>query len=200
VSVSYPTIFVLAQEAETEEETHAEGEEAHAEEGHHENNFFYGDINEVIWGSVAFAIILAVFLWKGVPAVKKVMLKQQEAIAAKIAAAEATKAQEEAELARLTASLGNADEEAARIVADARERAEVVEADLKRRAEVEIQETLQRTRIEIEASKHQALADLREEIAAMTVTATEAILKDMLNDSVRSSLVDHYIDQVGAAS
>jgi hypothetical protein len=34
----------------------------------------------------------------------------------------------------------------------------------------------------------------------MTVTATEAILKDMLNDSVRSSLVDRYIDQVGAAS
>ena len=193
--MSYPAIIVVAQEAETEG-----GETTHAEEGHHENNFFYGDINEVIWGSVAFAIIFVVFLWKGVPAIKKVMQKQQEAIAAKIAAAEATKAQEEAELARLKESLGNADQEAARIVADARERAEVVEADLKRRAEVEIQETLQRTRIEVEASKHQALADLREEIAAMTVTATEAILRDTLDDTVMSSLVDRYIDQVGAAS
>jgi F-type H+-transporting ATPase subunit b len=169
-------------------------------EEHHKNNFFYGDINEVIWGSVAFGIIFALFLWKGLPAVKKAMKKQQDTIAAKIAAAEAAKAQEEAELAQLRTSLGNADEEAARIVADARERATVVEADLKRRAEVEVQEALQRTRIEIEASKHQALADLREEIAAMTVTATEAILEETLDATVKSLLVDRYIDQVGASS
>jgi F-type H+-transporting ATPase subunit b len=169
-------------------------------EEHHENNFFYGDINEVIWGSVAFAIIFTVFLWKGVPAIKKIMKKQQEAIAARIEAAEATKTKEEAELSNLKASLGNADEEAARIVADARERAEIVKADLIRRAESDVAEGLQRARIEIESSKTQALADLREEIAAMTVTATEAILTDALDDTVRSLLVDRYIDQVGAAS
>jgi F-type H+-transporting ATPase subunit b len=169
-------------------------------EEHHKNNFFYGDINEVIWGSVAFAIIFVLFLWKGVPALKRVMKKQQDAIAARLAAAEATKAEEEAELARLRASLGTAEQEAERIVADARERAEIVEADLKRRADVEVREALQRAHIEIESSKQQALADLREEITAMTVTATEAILQDTLDDTVKSLLVDRYIDQVGASS
>jgi F-type H+-transporting ATPase subunit b len=169
-------------------------------EEHHENNFFYGDINEVIWGSVAFGIIFVLFLWKGVPAIKKVMKKQQDAIAARIAAAEATKAAEEGELAQLRTSLGNADEEAARIVADARERAEIVKADLKRRADVEVRDAVQRAHIEIESSKQQALADLREEITSMTVTATEAILEDTLDDTVRALLVDRYIDQVGATS
>jgi F-type H+-transporting ATPase subunit b len=193
---AYPTIVLYAAEGGGE----TEGGETHAEEGHHENNFFYGDINEVIWGSVAFLIVFALFLWKGLPAVKKQMKKQQEGIAAKIDAAAAAKAQEEAELARLRASLGNADEEASRIVAEARERSTVVEADLKRRAETDIEETVHRARIEIEASKQQALADLREEIAAMTVTATEAILDDALDPTVRSLLFDRYIDQVGTAS
>ena len=169
-------------------------------EEHHENNFFYGDINEVIWGSIAFLIIFAVFLWKGLPAIKKIMKAQQEAMTLRIEAAEATRAQEEAQLAELTSSLGNADAEAAQIVAEARDRAEVVKADLIRRAEADVQEGLQRARIEIESSKTQALADLREEIAAMTVTATEAILDDALDDTVRSLLVDRYIDQVGASS
>jgi hypothetical protein len=34
----------------------------------------------------------------------------------------------------------------------------------------------------------------------MTVTATEAILEDTLDDTVRALLVDRYIDQVGATS
>ncbi len=169
-------------------------------EEHHKNNFFYGDINEVIFGSIAFLIIFAVFLWKGLPAIKKIMKAQQDAMTARIEAAEAAKVKEEAELAALQTSLGNADEEAARIVADSRERAEIVKADLIRRAESDVQEGLQRARIEVESSKTQALADLREEIAAMTVTATEAILDDVLDDTVRSLLVDRYIDQVGASS
>ena len=173
--------------------------ETHAEE-HHENNFFYGDINEVIWGSVAFLIVFALFLWKGLPAVKKA----DEEAAGRASPRRSTpagrrKADEEAELARLRASLGNADEEAARILAEARERAVVVKADLKRRAETDIQESVQRARIEIEASKQQALADLArgdrgdDRHGRPRPSSTTA-----LDPTVRSLLVDRYIDQVGA--
>ncbi len=193
----YP-LLVLYTAAEGE--GGAEGEATEAHEEHHENNFFYGDINEVIWGSLAFAIIFVIFLWKGLPAVKKVMKKQQDAIEARIVAGEEAKAAEEAQLAKLRSDLGNADAEADRIVAEARERAEVVKADLKRRAEEDIREALQRAHIEIESSKTQALADLREEVTSMTVHATEAILEDSLDDTVKSLLVDRYIDQVGAGS
>jgi F-type H+-transporting ATPase subunit b len=170
-----------------------------AAEEHHENNFFYGDINEVIWGSIAFLIIFALFLWKGVPALKKAMQKSSANIAAQIEAGEAARAGAAADLAALKASLGNADQESRAIVAEATERAAVVRADLIARYEEEVAEVTSRARIEVEASKQQALADLREAVVAMTVTATEALITETLDERTKSSLVDRYIDQVGVS-
>ena len=65
--------------------------------------------------------------------------------------------------------------------------------------EAEAREAVQRARVEVEASKSQALADLREEVIGMTVQATEAILSETLDPSSQAQLVDRYIDQVGAA-
>jgi F-type H+-transporting ATPase subunit b len=170
-----------------------------AAEEHHENNFFYGDINEVIWGSIAFLIIFALFLWKGVPALKKAMAKSSANIAAQIEAGEAARAGAAADLAALKASLGNADQESRAIVAEATERATVVRADLIARYDQEVAEVTSRARIEVEASKQQALADLREAVVAMTVTATEALITESLDAQAKSSLVDRYIDQVGVS-
>jgi F-type H+-transporting ATPase subunit b len=170
-----------------------------AAEEHHKNNFFYGDINEVIWGSIAFLIIFVLFLWKGVPAVKKAMAKRSDGIATQIESAEAARAGAEAELATLNASLGNADEESRAIVAEATERAAVVRADLIARYEGEVAEVTSRARIEVEAAKQQALADLRDAVVAMTVTATEALLTETLDERTKSTLVDRYIEQVGVS-
>jgi F-type H+-transporting ATPase subunit b len=168
-----------------------------AAEEHHENNFFYSDINEVIWGSLAFAIIFALFLWKGVPAIKKAMAKRSERITNEIAAAEAAREAADAELVSLRSSLSNVGDEARTIIADANELAEVVKRDLMARADNDVRETVQRARVEIESSKTQALADLREEVVRMTVQATEAVLAENLTPRLQSSLVDRYIDQVG---
>lgn len=179
-----------ATEATTETEAH---------EGHEGHNSFYGNKDELIWGSVAFLILFVLFLWKGVPAVKKAAAARQQRITDEIAAAEAVKAEAEAELAELRASLGNAEADAAAIVADARTRAETVKADLIARAESDIAEAKQRARIEIEASKQQAFADLQAEVAAMTLTATQAVVNENLTDAVKSDLVEQFITQLGAA-
>lgn len=157
------------------------------------------DINEVWWGIAGLVPLLVLFLWKGVPALRKVMAKRSQDIRDELAAAEQAKREADAELASLRASLGNADEESRRILADARTRAETLKADLIARYESEAREAVQRARIEIEASKSQALADLREEIVAMTVEATEAILAENLSGPTQSALVDRYIEQVGTA-
>ena len=179
-----------ATEATTETEAH---------EGHEGHTSFYGNKDELIWGSVAFLILFVLFLWKGVPAVKKAAAARQQRITDEIAAAEAVKAEAEAELAALRASLGNAEADAAAIVADARTRAETVKADLIARAESDIAEAKQRARIEIEASKQQAFADLQAEVAAMTLTATQAVVNENLTDAVKSDLVEQFITQLGAA-
>ena len=112
--------------------------------------------------------------------------------------AEQSRRDAESELASLRAHLGNAEQESRRIVADARDRATTLESDLIARYETEAREAVQRARVEVEASKSQALADLREEVVGMTVQATEAILGELLDSSSQAQLVDRYIDQVGA--
>ena len=139
-----------------------------AEGGH---NSFYGNKDELIWGTASFLIILVLFIWKGVPAVKKMAAARTQRIADEIAAGEANKAGAEAELASLKASLGNAAADAEAIIAEARSRVDTVKVDLLARVEADVEASKQRTRIEIEASKQQAFADLQAEVAAMTVTS-----------------------------
>ncbi len=168
-----------------------------AEEGeHHENNFWYGDINEVIWGSVAFAIVLGLMIWKGLPALKAAMLGRTERIQAELAAADVAQQEAAARRAAAEAALGNPEEDAKAIVADAAARAEALKADLRLRAETDIEAGKSRARIEIEASKSQLLADLRAEVAARTAAAAEAVAAQNLD---HDSLIDQYITQVGAS-
>lgn len=157
-----------------------------------------GDINEVYWGSAAFAIVFGLFLWKGVPAIKRAMAQRTETIKADLAAADVA-AQEAADRrAAQQKTFANVDAEAAAIKAEGQSRAEALEADLRTRAEADIEATKVRARAEIEASRTQAMADLRAEVAARTAAAAEAVVGNSLDDATHSALIDQYIDQVGA--
>lgn len=166
-----------------------------AEGGH---NSFYGNKDELIWGTASFLIIFMLLLWKGVPAIKKMAAARTQRISDEIADAEANKADAEAELKTLKSSLGNAAADAAAIVAEAATRTETVKVDLLARVEADVEASKQRARIEIEASKQQAFADLQAEVAAMTVTATNAVVNENLTDEVKSDLIEQFITQLGA--
>ena len=84
------------------------------------------------------------------------------------------------------------------VVAEAFARVETVKVDLFARVEADVEASKQRARIEIEASKQQAFADLQAEVAAMTVTATNAVVIENLTDAVKSDLIEQYITQLGA--
>ena len=162
-------------------------------------NWIPGDINELYWGSVAFGIIFAIFLWKGVPAIKAAMAAQTEKVESELAAAEQAKAEAEAELQALTSSLGDAGAEAEAIVAEAREQATRLEADLIARAEADVAEAKERASIEVAAQREQALADLRAAVAEQARAAADAVVRNNLDDSTQSALIDDYISSVGAS-
>jgi F-type H+-transporting ATPase subunit b len=157
------------------------------------------DINEFWWGLAAFIGIMSLLIWKVLPIAKKGLAGRSEKIAAQLDQAAAQKQSADAEVAALKASLSNADEESARIVADARRRADQMQADLKAKADADVAEAKQRTHIEIEASKQQAFADLQAEVAAMTFTATQAVVTENLTDAVKTDLIEQFITQLGAA-
>lgn len=160
--------------------------------------FLPGSINEFWWGTIAFGLLVAVFVWKGLPPLRRLMRARTDRIVGEIRSAEEERATAEAELEEVRRRLSEAASESERIVAEAAERASRLEADLLERARAEIAETKERARIEIEASKEQALADLRAEIAAQAAVAADAVVRANLDETAQHELIADYIARVGA--
>lgn len=156
------------------------------------------EINEVIWGAFGFVIVFGFLAWKGLPAIKKTMNERTEKIRADIEGAETARAEAEQVKASYEAQLVDARSEANRIIEEARQDADAVRTERIAAIDGEIAEMRQRAATEIEASKAQALADLRGEITSIALGAAERVVERNLDDATNRALIDSYIDSVGA--
>jgi len=152
------------------------------------------DVNEFIWGSIAFSIVMVIFFWKGVPAIRKAMAANATKIETELADAAQAKAEAEAELAELKSNLGDADAEAKAIVDDAKAQAKKLKADLTKQAKADIAAAKERSLAEIDAQRDQALTDIRVVIADQARTAADAVVMSNLDDdTIQRNLIDEYI-------
>lgn len=172
-----------------------------AAEGHAENTFLLPhDINEVIWGSLAFLIVFGLLWWKGGPAIKGMWNGRIERIANELDSAEASRRTAEAELARVEGDIADADTERARILAEARETASTVKAQIIERATTDAADVRTRGAADIEAARAQATSDLQAEIGVLALGAAEAVVAQNLDDATQNELIENYINRVGAGS
>ena len=155
------------------------------------------EVNEIIWGSAAFAVLFAVFVWKGFPAVTKATETRQARIRGDLEAAEKAKAEAELVLADYRAQLADARNEANRIVDEARQSAESVRRDLIARAEQEAGELCGRAEDDIRVASDRAFADLRSQVASISVELAEKIVERNLDAATQQQLIDSYISSVG---
>ncbi len=160
--------------------------------------FLPSDINEFIWGSLAFLVVVAVMIWKFAGPVKAAMAARTARISDELAVADNAKAEAEAHRQAQLAKLGDADAEAAKIVADARTRAASMKTDLMAKAESDVEASKVKARSDIEMSKGQALSDIRAEAAQNAANAAEAVVNDNLDDARLASLIENYIAEVGS--
>jgi len=168
---------------------------------HAENGFIVpGDTNEVIWGTISFTIIVLMFLWKGLPAVKVMWNGRIERIRNEVTSAADTRALAEAKLAEVESNIANADEERQRILASARTDAQTVKAQIIARAGTDAADLKARGLADAEAAKAQATSDLQAEIGALALGAAEKVVANSLDAATQSQLIDSYIDRVGAGS
>jgi len=156
------------------------------------------DINEVIWGTIAFVIVVGFLAWKAGPAVKAAVAARPARIAAELDTAAAGRSGAETKLADVKAALADSDKEAARIIAEARETAQRVSADLVARAQSDAVAIRERASTEVASSRRQAQADLTGEISRLALGAAEKVVASNLDDSTQQSLIETYISQVGA--
>jgi len=158
------------------------------------------ELNELIWGSIGFIVVVGLLYWKGYPAIKGAMNDRTEKIRADIEGAETAKAEADKVLAQYHEQLADARNESARILEEARQDADAVRTERVAAIDGEIAEMRQRAAAEVEASKAQALSDLRGEITSLALGAAERVVERNLDDETNRALIDSYIDSVGAGN
>ena len=156
------------------------------------------EINEVIWGGIAFLVLLFL-LWKfGYPAMTKGLDDRAERIRSDLDAADTAKTEAQAELANYQEQLKGAREEATRMRDDARSEMDDYKAQRRAEIDAELAEYRERAKAEADAAKSQALADVRSEVAALAIGAAEQVVQKSLDRETNVALVESYINSVDA--
>ncbi|MCP3857409.1 MAG: F0F1 ATP synthase subunit B [Actinomycetia bacterium] len=161
---------------------------------------FPADPNEVIWGTLAFIVLMALLYKFAWPVISKAMAGRGDRIEAELTAARDAEAAARARLEERQSQVGDAGAEGERIVAQAHETADQLKVDLRARVETEVQGMHQRADADIEAGRRQAMADLQAEVSRMTLGAAEAVVNGGLDAGTHAGLIDDYISQVGGGS
>ena len=152
---------------------------------------------ELIAGLIAFVIIFAV-VWKfALPALNATLQARQDAVKSQLKAAEQSKEEAAALLTDYRTQVAGAKDEAAQIVADARDAGESVKADIVARAEIEAEAIKARGHEEVVAERDRVSADLRRQVADLSLDVAQRVVVSTLDADAQRALVDQYIDDLG---
>jgi len=156
--------------------------------------------NEIIWGSLAFLVLL-IAMWKwGVPAIKNMEKAREDRIRNDLESAEKSRTEAEAEKAQYLAQIAGAKDEAGRIIEEARQAAETVRSDLIAKAEADAQEIRNRAQADIANQRTQAMSQLRNDVAQLSIDLAGRIVERNLDNDTNRQLVDSFIDQVSRSN
>ena len=183
---------------DTEECIHL-AEEANDPEACQESpNLILPATDELVWGSISFAVLMFVLYKFAYPPVKQAMDARTERIRAELQAADAAKSDAQGVLDQYRAQLNDAKAEAGRIIEEARPAADAIKCDQEVRLQSELAELRQRAIADIDSAKAQAMSDLRGEVAQLAIGAAETVVQRSLDPATQTQLVEDYINQVAA--
>jgi F-type H+-transporting ATPase subunit b len=153
--------------------------------------------NEMIWGSIAFFILLGV-MWKfALPPVRNMMEAREQRIRTDLERAEEAKTDSEHVLEEYRAQLADARNEASRIIEEARQAADAMRRDLLAKAEADAAEQRARAQEDIRLAGERAMADLRTRVSDLSIELAEKIVERNLDRDTQLQLIENYINEVG---
>jgi F-type H+-transporting ATPase subunit b len=157
--------------------------------------------NELIWGTIAFLLLLIV-LWRvGVfKTITEALQERTKRIEGQIEEADRMRAEADKVLADYRAQVAGAREESNRIVAQAREAGEQLRRDLQEKAQEESKRMIEAARVEIQAERDRAAQSLRREVGALAVQVAGRVVGYELDEDRQRELVDSYIDELSAGA
>jgi F-type H+-transporting ATPase subunit b len=172
--------------------------DAHPEEAA-EPSVLIPALPDLVWGSIAFALILGLMLWRFVPRINAALDARTEAIAGGIKKAEAAQAEAKEALDKYNAQLAEARGEAGRIKDEARDDAKRIRAELLEQAQADAARMVANAQNQIEAERAAALVSLRGEVGTLAIDLASGVIGESLDDKKASSIVDRFLADMAAA-
>ncbi len=172
----------------------AEAETAAKDEG---GSFLVSpNVGLMIWTLVVFTVSLYVLKKLVFPRIQEALDKRQRAIDESISAAEHTREEADEILAEYRERLAEAREQAEEIVARARKAADAVEASALTDAKAKREELLEQAKRDIQAETRRAIQDIRNEVADLTILATEKVTRKTLTEDDQRRLVEEALGEL----
>ena len=154
------------------------------------------DTAELLFGTLAFAIVFIVIAKFAMPGLNKALEERRGKIQGDLEGAEHARAEAERQLADYKAQLTGAREEANRIIEEARKTADQLRKDIQGKAEQEAQATVARAQEEIRAERDRVFQDLKSQVGDIAVELAGRVVGRSLDKDAHERLIDDYIDQV----
>jgi F-type H+-transporting ATPase subunit b len=154
------------------------------------------DFAELLWGIVAFSLLMA-FMWiKVFPTVGRMLDERGTRIQGQLEEAESIRADAQRLREDYEAKLADARNQAATIVDEAKAAAERLRADMLAKAEEESGQIVARAREDVEAERGRLVQELRSQVAALSVELAAKIVQRELDATQHQALVDQYINEL----
>jgi F-type H+-transporting ATPase subunit b len=154
------------------------------------------NVGLMIWTLLAFGITLWI-LWKlAFPRIGEALDRRQKAIEESIDTAERTKVEADELLQEYRERLKEAREQADEIVARARKAGDNLESESKADALRQREELMEQTKRDIQQETNRAIQEIRNEVADLTVLATEKVTRKTLTDDDQRRLVDEALGEL----
>jgi F-type H+-transporting ATPase subunit b len=154
------------------------------------------ELGLMIWTLLAFGVTLWVLGKFVFPRVQDALDKRQKAIEDSIEASERAKAEADELLREYRERLQEARKQAEEIVARSRRAAEEAERESLEAAREQREELLAQTRSDIEAETRRAIQEIRNEVADLTVLATEKVTRKALSGDDQRRLVEEALAEL----
>ena len=158
------------------------------------------EVGLMIWTLLAFGVTLYVLSKFVFPRIQEALDKRQKAIEAAIEESEHTRAEARKILEEYRERLRQAREQAEEIVVRARRAAEEHERESLDAAREQREELMEQTRRDIEAEARRAIQEIRNEVADLTILATEKVTRKTLSPEDQQRLVQEALSELDFAT
>jgi F-type H+-transporting ATPase subunit b len=152
---------------------------------------------ELIFGFVAFFILLVIVQKKVVPNLEKAYADRTAAIEGGMHKAEEAQQEAQVALEQYKTQLAEARGEGSRIRAEAQEQGAAIIAELRAQAQTEANRITETAHMQIEAERQQAMVSLRTDVGRLSTDLASRIVGESLHDETRQNgIVDRFLSEL----